>query len=85
MRLQIPKAWPPQKLPMILSQVQVEQDCLLASMHWPVSPQLCACDAATNYQKLVLAPVSILPCCCTHSKSQLPISTKPYAFMAYAL
>jgi len=62
------------------------QDCVLAAVHWPCSlisfapamlPQL--------YEKLVLAPVSILSCCHIRFKNQLPGSTKAYALMANAL
>ena len=39
--------------------VHAEQDCRLAAIHWPVSHQLCACDAAINISKPC-------PCTCEH-------------------
>ncbi len=85
MRLQLQKAWSPQKLPMLLSQVYLHKVAFwlkyighaLISFAPPMLPQV--------YEKLVLAPVSILSCCHIRPKNQLPGSTKPYALMANAL
>ena len=85
MRLQPQKAWPPQKLPMLLSQVYLHKIAFWLQYDGHALIRFAPAMLPQVYEKLVLAPVSILPCCHTRSKKQLPDSTKPYALMANGL